>query len=178
MTGPWHGAAEDGDAMVTMTPGLALGVLTADCVPVLFAEPQANIVAAAHCGWRGAVRGILGATIEQIRTLGGNIEDVRAAIGPAISKDSYEVGADLRSEFLEAHPSSNAYFVKGKSSDKWQFALDLWVVAQLRALGISKIDHVNRDTYTDEENFFSCRRATHKKQADFGRQISAITLLS
>lgn len=176
VNGPWDGAAPEGDAMVTTRPGVALGILTADCVPVLFADPDYPMVAAAHCGWRGTIGNIIEATIDMMCALGSSRARIHAAVGPAIAQESYEVGDDLRDEFLRKDAQAAPYFAPGKTSGKWQFALDRLVADRLRAQGLAHVGHIEKDTYSNADSFFSYRRSTHEKAADFGRQISAIAI--
>jgi hypothetical protein len=163
------------DAMVTDTPNLLLGILTADCAPVLFADHKAVVVGAAHAGWRGALAGVTDATIEAMEKLGARRENIHAAVGPCIAQPSYEVDEAFRARFLHADPDNARFFVEG-SSGKPHFDLEAYVVHRLIAAGIDEIEAVNLDTYTEPERFFSYRRSTHRGEADYGRQLSAIAI--
>ena len=163
------------DAMVTDTPNLLLGILTADCAPVLFADHQAVVVGAAHAGWRGALAGVTDATIEAMEQLGARRERIHAAVGPCIAQPSYEVDEAFRARFLYADPDNERFFVAGPAG-KSQFDLEAYVVHRLIAAGIDEIEAVNLDTYADDTRFFSFRRATHRNEADYGRQLSAIAI--
>ena len=163
------------DAMVTDTPNLLLGILTADCAPVLFADHQAVVVGAAHAGWRGALAGVTDATIEAMEQLGARREHIHAAVGPCIAQRSYEVDDAFRARFRHADPDNERFFVVGQAG-KPQFDLEAYVVHRLIAAGIDEIEAVNLDTYADDTRFFSFRRATHRNEADYGRQLSAIAI--
>jgi len=165
------------DAMVTATPGLTLGILTADCAPVLLADPEAGVIGAAHAGWRGALSGILAATVERMLVLGARRDALRAAVGPAIGHASYEVGPDFPAPFLAEDESNAAYFEPAPRQGHHLFDLAGYVAAALRRAGVADIDVVAADTYRDER-FFSYRRNTHRGVGDYGRQLSAITLVS
>jgi YfiH family protein len=163
------------DAMVTDTPNLLLGILTADCAPVLFADHKAVVVGAAHAGWRGALAGVTDATIEAMEKLGARRENIHAAVGPCIAQPSYEVDEAFRARFLHADPDNARFFVDG-SSGKPHFDLEAYVVHRLIAAGIDEIEAVNLDTYAEPDRFFSYRRSTHRGEADYGRQLSAIAI--
>ncbi|AXI55911.1 peptidoglycan editing factor PgeF [Sulfitobacter sp. JL08] len=163
------------DAMVTATPGLALSVLSADCQPVLFHDPKAGIIGAAHAGWRGALDGILEATIEAMEALGANRENINAAIGPCISQSAYEVGPDFLDEFL-ADDHDNARFFANGAGDRMQFDLPAFGLHRLRRAGVGHAEWTRHCTYTDADRFFSYRRSVHAKEADYGRLIAAISL--
>ncbi|WP_305097464.1 peptidoglycan editing factor PgeF [Croceibacterium aestuarii] len=160
------------DALVTDRPGLLLGVLTADCAPVLLADRSAGVVGAAHAGWRGAWGGVLEAVVEAMEALGAHREDIAAAIGPAIALESYEVDDPFRERFTQ---SDGRFFAPGRAGH-WYFDLEGYAEARLEAMGVGAIDALGLDTYSDEERFFSYRRATHRGEADYGRQISLIGL--
>jgi polyphenol oxidase len=175
VTAPWHpGEGPRADAMVTDRPELALGIITADCVPVLFADAQAGVVGAAHAGWRGAVAGVLEATLAAMAELGAR--NVTAAIGPCIHQPSYEVGADLRDAVLARSTADGAFFAPGKREQHWQFDLPGYCAARLAAAGVVAIDALGIDTLTDEARFFSHRRRTLNGGGPIGHQISAIRL--
>lgn len=175
---PWaFEAAPRADAAVTAQPGLALGVLAADCVPVLFADPTARVIGAAHAGWRGALAGVLEATLGAMERLGARPESVRAAIGPSIQVESYEVGNDFKGAFLARDAGAAAFFraPTGKGG-KPHFDLPAYVRARLGRSGVRETDWIARDTYANEETLFSFRRATHRGEPDYGRNLSAIAL--
>lgn len=174
---PWpDDARPQADGMATATPGLALGILTADCAPVLFADPEAKVIGAAHAGWRGAVGGIVEATLTQMESLGAQLSNTIAVVGPAISQENYEIGADMRDEIL-SHDTQNArFFVPSDRDDHWRFDLEAYVLARLKAAGVGTMAGLGACTYADETHFFSFRRTTHRGEADYGRQISVITL--
>lgn len=161
------------DAIVTDRPNLLLGILTADCAPVLFADHQAMVVGAAHAGWRGAIAGVTDATIEAMERLGARRENIHAAIGPAIAQLSYEVDEAFRERFLEADADNQRFFLKGPQG-KPQFALEPYIVHRLIAAGIDEVEGLGLDTYAEPDRFFSFRRATHLGEADYGRHLSAI----
>lgn len=166
-----------GDAIITNKPNITCLILTADCVPVLFADPEAGIVGAAHAGWRGAVAGIIPNTVAQILGLGGTTNQLRAVVGPAIQQASYQVGGDLRDQVLSTAPDAETYFIRdetGLHDDRWRFDLPGFVFGQLTAHGV-KATCLNNDTYADDR-FFSHRRATHQSAPDSGRLMSMIRL--
>ena len=165
------------DAIVTATPGLALGVLTADCAPVLFADPQAKIVAAAHAGWRGAIGGVLEAALAAMERVGARRPRIVAAVGPCIGQQAYQVGFDFQAEFLERDPDSARFFGRpqGDSHARPHFDLPGYVAQRLSRAGINTARSAPC-TYAQEEHFFSYRRSQTRKETDYGRQISAIVL--
>jgi hypothetical protein len=163
------------DAMVTATPGLALGILTADCVPILLADAQAGVIGAAHSGWKGALHNIAGATVTAMEALGARREHIRAATGPCIARASYEVDAVFRQRFVADDAAFDAFFGRGRG-DKYQFDLEGFVVMRLAAAGVRQVAALGIDTYADAERWFSYRRATHAGEADYGRQIAVIAL--
>lgn len=182
-TEPWAaGQGEKADAMVTDRPDLALGIVTADCAPVLFADVGGSIVGAAHAGWRGAVAGVLEATIAAMVALGSSPARVTAAIGPCIAQASYEVGPDLRDAVLARSAADAAFFIPGVTEDRWQFDLAGYCAARLNAVGVGHVILTGIDTLTEEERFFSHRRRTLAKARDrmdpkagpIGHQISVI----
>lgn len=173
---PWEmGEAPQADGLVTDMPGIILGVLTADCVPVLFADPEARVIGAAHAGWKGAHRGILEATLEAMLTLGAKRERLIAALGPAIAQSSYEVGKDLRDTLLD-ETEENARFFLPNAAGRWLFDLKSYAAAKLARDGVKHINVLANDTYSEKEAFFSYRRATKAGESDYGRQVSAIVL--
>lgn len=163
------------DAMVTATPGLALGILTADCQPVLFADRQAGVIGAAHAGWRGVKDGVLEATLAAMEALGADRARTTAVIGPCISQAAYEVGPEFLESFLDDDPE-HARFFAGGTGDRAMFDLPAFGLARLRAAGIGHAEWTRHCTYADEERFFSYRRTTHRGEADYGRLISVIRL--
>lgn len=176
VTAPWDDASRpNADAMVTNRPGLALGILTADCVPVLFADEAAGVVGAAHGGWQGVLKGVIAATVAAMTALGARPATTAAAIGPAIAQASYEVGPELRDSFLAADPATDRFFAANERG-RFQFDLEGLVAARLSDEGVGAVDRLGLDTYADSRRFFSFRRATHAGEADYGRQISAVLL--
>jgi YfiH family protein len=161
--------------MVTDTPNLLLGILTADCAPVLFADHQAVVVGAAHAGWRGALAGVTDATITAMEQLGARRENIHAAVGPCIALPSYEVDEGFRVRFLEDEPGNHRFFT-AEAGEKPHFDLEAYVVHRLIAVGIGEVEALNLDTYADADRFYSYRRATHRGEADYGRQLSAIAI--
>lgn len=164
------------DALVTRTPGLVIGALAADCTPVLFADPQARVIAAAHAGWRGALAGVLESTIETMVSLGAERRRIRAAIGPCINQSAYEVGPEFEAEFLNASPENTRFFVRPEPDARSRFDLPGYVEHRLLRAGLDVVERRSLCTYENESLFFSYRRATHRKEPDYGRQISAIVL--
>ena len=160
------------DAMVTDRPGIALGIITADCAPVLLCDPDAGVVGAAHAGWRGALAGVLQATVAAMRMLGAR--QVSAAIGPCIGQASYEVGADLRDAVLARDPADSRFFAPGRRESHWQFDLPGYCAALLSAAGVAVVAGIQRDTVQDEASFFSHRRRVLSGGGPIGHQISAI----
>jgi polyphenol oxidase len=163
------------DAMVTATPGLALGILTADCQPVLFHDPTARVIGAAHAGWRGTKDGVLQATVTAMEGLGARRQNIHAVIGPTISQSAYEVGPEFLQGFLDDDPANARYFSAGKG-DRALFNLPAFGLAQLRDAGVGQAEWTGHCTYGDAERFFSFRRTTHLAEADYGRLISVIRL--
>jgi YfiH family protein len=175
-TGPWpQDARPRADAMVANTPGLLLGILTADCAPVLLADDQAGVIGAAHAGWRGALAGVTDSTIEAMERLGARREHIRAAVGPCIARSSYEVDETFRARFHDADPASGRFFTGG-NAEKPHFDLEAYLVHRLLAAGLGGVEALNLDTYAEPDRFFSYRRATHRGEADYGRQLSAIAI--
>lgn len=163
------------DALVTATPGLALSVLTADCQPVLFADAKAGVIGAAHAGWRGALDGVLHATVEAMQAMGATPANIHAVIGPSISQQAYEVGPEFFEDFVAEDPEYTRYFAQGKE-DRMMFDLPGFGLNRLRAAGVGHAEWTRHCTYSDAERFYSYRRATHAREADYGRLIAAITL--
>lgn len=172
--GPWDADRPRADAMVTDRPGIALGILTADCAPVLFADPQAGVVGAAHAGWKGALGGVLEATVEAMQALGAERDRIMAAIGPVISQRAYEVGPEFVERFLDDDPE-NARFFAGGQGDRALFDLPGYCLHRLRGAGVSA-EWTGHCTYSDPARFYSYRRATHAGEPDYGRLVAAITL--
>lgn len=160
------------DALVTRTPGLALGVLSADCAPVLFADAGAGVVGAAHAGWRGALAGVTDSAVEAMEALGADRGRIRAVIGPTISQRAYEVGPEFMDEFM-AEDMETARFFAGGAGDRMQFDLPGYLLSRLRAAGV-EARWTGHCTYSDEARFFSYRRATHRGEGDYGRLVAAI----
>lgn len=163
------------DAAVTATPGIALSVLTADCAPVLFSDPEAEIIGVAHAGWRGALGGVIEATLQAMEDLGARREDISAAIGPTISQRCYEVEEEFLERFVEADPDHARFFVNG-AGERYLFDLPGFVLSKLRAGGVGEAGWIGSCTYAEPDRFFSYRRTTHSGEPDYGRLISAISL--
>ncbi|MDQ2094907.1 peptidoglycan editing factor PgeF [Rhodalgimonas zhirmunskyi] len=162
------------DAMVSATPGLALGILTADCQPVLFADAEAGVVGAAHAGWKGARAGVLEATLEAMEAIGAKRENIRAVIGPSISQRAYEVGPEFFESFMDDDPESGRFFAGGEG-DRMHFDLPSYGLYRLRSAGVGAAEWTGHCTYSDAAKFFSYRRSCHKDEADYGRLISVIS---
>jgi YfiH family protein len=170
---PWsHDERPRADGMVTNRPGLLLGIVTADCAPVLLADRAAGVIGAAHAGWRGAHGGVLENTVAAMERLGAERVRIAAAIGPAIAQPSYEVDAKFRENF---EPEDDAFFAPGRPGH-WQFDLAGYAAKRLRAAGVGTVEALGLDTYADEDRFFSYRRATHRGEPTYGRQFSLIGL--
>lgn len=163
------------DALVTNVPGLAIGALTADCGPILFADNNANIIGAAHAGWRGALNGILENTITAMIALGAKRENIVAALGPCIGPDNYEVGAEFREQFLSKNPEYSQYFAQSVKNGHYMFNLWQFIMDRLKLAGV-QADNQAQCTYANEQLFFSYRRTTHRREPDYGRQIAAIAI--
>lgn len=164
------------DAIVTRTRNLAIGILTADCTPVLFADARNGVIGAAHAGWRGALGGVLENCIVAMESIGAERSYISAVIGPCIHQESYEVGAEFKSAFVDATPSNAAFFSPSKRDQHYQFDLPGFVKSRLSLLDLKTIDDVTIDTYADSERFYSYRRTTHNNEHDYGRGLSAIVL--
>lgn len=175
VTGPWE---EDTlpkvDGLVTNNPELAIGVLTADCGPVLFADRNKRVVGAAHAGWKGATGGVLENTINAMEGLGANRESITAVLGPTISQSSYEVGPEFVDRLTKQEPSNNKYFVQSERPDHAMFDLPTYIVERLTRAGIDA-SWTGHCTYTGVDDYFSYRRTTHNNEPDYGRQISAVS---
>jgi len=164
------------DGIVTRTPHLAIGVSTADCGPVLLADSQARVVGAAHAGWRGALAGIVEATVEAMQRLGAARERIRAALGPMIRRRNYEVGPDLIARFNAEDPASRDFFVAAPRAGHALFDLGGYIGARLRGAGVRHVEDIGLCTYADPVRFFSYRRAIHRAEEDYGRHVNAIAL--
>ncbi len=174
LTAPLAPSMVEADALVTATSGIPLAILTADCTPILFADPDAGIIGAAHAGWRGAVDGIIGNTVSAMKNLGANPANIRAAYGPTIHAPNYEVGDKFKADFLALHPDGGQFFNR-HSGKQVHFDLPGFVADQLRAAGIEQIEQVGECTYAHPDRYFSHRYATHKSTRT-GRQIAVIGL--
>jgi YfiH family protein len=163
------------DALVTDRPGLLLGILTADCTPVLFADPAAGVIGAAHAGWKGAIGGVAESTIAEMEKLGATRANIAAAIGPTIARKSYEVDESFFRRFAEADPENERFFSPGRPGHH-QFDLEGYVVSRIAAAGVPRVQALGLDTYSDPHRFFSYRRATHRGEPDYGRQTALIGL--
>lgn len=165
-------APVEADGMVSDRPGLLLGIVTADCAPVLLADPVAEVIGAAHAGWRGALGGVLESTLEAMIALGARLADIRAAIGPAIAQPSYEVDDAFRAAFTD----EDERFFAGGRPGHWQFDLPAYVARRLGTAGVERIEDLAQDTYAQPDRFHSYRRATHRGEKTDGRQLSVIGL--
>lgn len=170
-----HNDKPRADALVTKTPGIALSVLTADCQPVLFGDAEAGVIGAAHAGWRGALDGVLHATVDAMVDLGATRGKITAVIGPSISQRAYEVGPEFMDSFINVNPEFARYFAQGEG-DRMLFDLPGFGLNRLRAAGVGHAEWTRHCTYSDPQRFYSYRRTTHAKEADYGRLIAAITL--
>lgn len=175
---PWDATARPRvDAMVSRTPGIALGVLAADCAPVLFADPAAGVIGACHAGWRGALSGVIETTIVAMERLGADRSRIRAALGPCIAQASYEVGPEFRDTFIAADAANARFFVAGRRGGRFMFDLPGYVLDHLTRSGLAEIAEIALDTCTEEARLFSYRRSTLRGEGDFGRGLSAIALV-
>lgn len=175
VTGPATRAAPKADALVTATPGIGLVVLTADCQPVLFADRDAGVIGAAHAGWKGAIGGVLEATVDAMVELGATREAITAVIGPSISQRAYEVGPEFLDDFLMDDPNNSRFFANGEG-DRYMFDLPAYGLHRLREAGVGHAEWTRHCTYSDPERFYSYRRSVHQKEADYGRLITLIRL--
>jgi YfiH family protein len=177
-TQPWTlEDAPKADAVVTATPGLAIGIGTADCGPILLADPERGVIAAAHAGWKGAFTGIIEATLVRMEELGARRERITAALGPCIRQPSYEVGPEFVDRLVAADAANAAFFIPSRNAGHHMFDLGGFIVSRLGAAGIARTEDLGLDTYTDEERFYSYRRVTHRGEPDYGRLIAAIALM-
>lgn len=174
--GPWPAGPPQADAVVSAVPGVICGALSADCAPILLADPQAKVVAAAHAGWKGALTGVAEAAIGRMETLGARRDRIRAAVGPCIGPESYEVGLEFAHRFLQHDRAYAKFFQSGASDDKRMFDLPGFVLARLKAAGVQRCEWIGRDTCAEEDLFFSNRRAFRRGEGDYGRLLSAIVL--
>lgn len=174
---PWPGPPPQADAVVSATTGLVCGALAADCAPILMADPQARVVAAAHAGWKGALTGIAEAAIARMETLGARRDRIRAVVGPCIAPQSYEVGLEFLERFTQADAGHARFFTPGVSAGKRQFDLPGFVLVQLKNAGVSACEWVGHDTAAQPELFYSNRHAFKAGEADYGRLLSAIVLI-
>jgi len=174
--GPWGAERPEGDAVVTLVPGVVCGALAADCAPVLFADVEARVVAAAHAGWQGALHGIVADTVERMVALGAQRDRIVAAVGPCIGPDSYEVGPEYVARFLTADPGHQSWFKPVRGSDRALFDLPGFVLSRLSAAGVAQCEWVGRDTCAEPDHFYSNRRAFKRGEPDYGRLLSAILL--
>lgn len=175
-----HNSRSEADAQVTDVPGLAISILTADCAPVLFHGKKASgkpVIGAAHAGWKGALGGVLESTVYAMEEYGVKAETIRAAIGPCIGKRSYEVGEDFAKPFLEQDPESERFFMAGAKAGHLMFDLAGYCASRLYECGVNKVAITGADTFAREKDYYSFRRATHRKEPDYGRQISVIVIL-
>lgn len=174
---PWETSARPKvDAIVTKRPGLALGVTTADCGPVLMIDPMARVIGAAHAGWKGAFTGVLEATLDAMEKEGAQRTQVIAALGPMIRQRNYEVGIEFVQRFAEADEANLRFFASASRDGHAMFDLAGYIRARLEAAGVLMIDDVDLCTYADEDRFYSFRRSTHRREADYGRHVHAIVL--
>ncbi len=164
------------DAVVTATPGLAISVNTADCTPILFVDPEAKVIGAAHAGWKGALGGVIKWTVAAMEEVGAARTNVRAAIGPTISQKAYEVGSEYRQRFLAEDEGFDRFFAAAERDGHFMFDLPGFVELRLREAGVGAVENLKLCTYSDEDRFFSYRRTTHRKEPDYGRQLSAIVI--
>ena len=173
---PWNGERPQADGVVASKPGLVCGALAADCAPILFADPKARVVAAAHAGWKGALAGIAEATVARMQELGARPADIVAVVGPCIAQASYEVGAEFVEAFAAQAPQNVEFFVPAEAAGKAMFDLPGYVLHRLRRAGVGACEWLGRDTCAEEALFFSNRRAFKRGEPDFGRLLSAIAL--
>lgn len=176
VSAPWEDAHRpEADALVTNQPGLLLGVLTADCAPVLFHDPQAGVIGAAHAGWKGAIGGVTDRTVEAMEALGASRARIAAVVGPCIAQKSYEVDSGFEARFLADDPDNARFFKAGRAGHGW-FDLEGYVAGRLASFGVGTVGMLGEDTYSQPERFYSFRRSTHAGEAGYGRLISLIGL--
>lgn len=174
--GDWPAGPPQADGVVSATSGVVCGALAADCAPILLADPQARVVAAAHAGWKGALTGVVEATVARMESLGADRNRLRAAVGPCIGPQSYEVGIEFLERFTHFDPAYVRFFSDGAAPDKRMFDLPAFVLGRLNAAGVSACEWLGRDTCAEEDDFFSNRRAFKRGEPDYGRLLSAIVL--
>jgi hypothetical protein len=175
VTGPWPGARPEADAMVTDRPGIGLAILTADCAPVLLADREAGVIGAAHAGWKGALAGVLEAVVAAMAGLGAERDRIAAAVGPTISQRAYEVGPEFLERFLDEDPELGRFFAGGQG-DRAMFDLPGFCLHRLREAGVGRAEWTGHCTFSDPGLFYSYRRATHRREPDYGRLVAAIAL--
>ena len=174
---PWDIAQNPkADALVTNRPGIVLGILTADCAPILLADAEAGVIGAAHAGWNGALSGVTDSVLAGMLRLGAARERIRVAIGPCIRQDAYEVGPEFEARFSAAAAQNLRFFKRANLPDHWQFDLPAYLANRLRDSGVGRVEDLGLCTYSRPEELFSYRRTTHLKQPDYGRELSAIVL--
>jgi polyphenol oxidase len=179
VTKPWEiEGSPQADATVTNLPGIALGILTADCAPVLLFDAEAGVIGAAHAGWKGALDGVTDSTIAAMEKLGAQRGHIAAAIGPCIGKESYEVDQVFCAAFLKADSGNATFFVPSDRAEFYRFDLESYVAMRLQSAGLKNIERISADTYARENDFYSFRRATHRGESDYGRELSAIALIA
>jgi YfiH family protein len=177
VSGPWQGDKPKADAMVSAAHGVALGVSSADCGPILFAEPEARVIGAAHSGWKGAFTGVVASTVTAMEKLGARRERIVAVLGPTISASAYEVGPEFIERFKAANPTYSRFFTGSERPAHAMFDLPAFIALRAQEAGIGRFVDLGLCTYGDEQRFFSYRRTTHRGEPDYGRLISAITLV-
>jgi YfiH family protein len=177
VTAPWPIPENPkADAMATDRPGVALGILTADCAPILLTDPKARIIGAAHAGWNGALAGVVESALAAMERLGAARKRIRAAIGPCISQGAYEVGPEFERRFVGADANNARFFARSQRAGHWQFDLPAYVAQRLKEASVESVEILDVCTYAREDEFFSYRRTTHRKEPDYGRELSAIML--
>jgi YfiH family protein len=177
VTAPWPIPENPkADAMATDRPGIALAILTADCAPILLTDPKARIIGAAHAGWNGALAGVVESVLAAMERLGAKPERIRAAIGPCISQGAYEVGPEFERRFVGADANNARFFARSPRAGHWQFDLPAYVAQRLKDASVESVEILDVCTYAREDEFFSYRRTTHRKEPDYGRELSAIML--
>ncbi|MEE9375806.1 MAG: peptidoglycan editing factor PgeF [Rhizobiaceae bacterium] len=170
---PWPAERPQADGIVTNRPNIAIGILTADCGPVLFVDEKAGVIGAAHAGWKGALNGVLENTIIEMEKLGGSRKNIIAVLGPSISQTNYEVGPDFPAPFLQHSAENKRHFTQSNNAGHFRFDLSGYIVSRLKNAGVNATS-LNRCTYAEDENFYSYRRATHQGESQYGCQLSAI----
>lgn len=166
----------EADGLVTKTPNVILGIITADCCPILFEDNNAKVIGACHAGWKGAYKGIIDNTISSMTKLGADAKNIQATIGPTIRQKSYEVDAKFREQFLDQSPSNDSLFINSVRENHYMFNLPEYCLRKLKATGIQNVHDTDEDTYSQPEKYFSFRRTTHQKQSRYGCQMSAIMI--